>query len=328
MVLVVRKARFFRLIPFPTFTRHLSTYDGSLVQLADDIVTVYKDLNSKLEYSMPSHQLGKIKQKILCNSYALSPLKIKIMENGEQLSAFLKDYSPDYPNIMYGRFTRCEKSFAIIPYNKEDNLVLMGISVMLLRLSLGSSPLKAFWVEDMVEDFHEKLQQMKEVNRVFKYNIQHSLKTIPKSLIEEKIQSLVGDSSPILKLVSTFLRLKILDDDGNDCRGETHLTGIPVVGEITKVLFNIYLMDTIDKDFALIFPGIAFCRFLNEIFIMTKKKVLFDFKHAHKILGEHRLMGNLTSMGPEDEPLHCHFNKLLYLSSNGKINLCDPEDDS
>lgn len=141
---------------------------------------------------------------------------------------------------MYGTLPNSDKFFAMMPNNKEDNLVLMALSVMLLRLS-GSLPKYGFRIEDLVYDFHSNLDKMENVNRVYKVDVQHSLRSIPISLVEEKIQSLVGKESPIYKLVSCFLRLPIFDKEGQNYKGVLHLTGIPVVGEITKVLFHIYL---------------------------------------------------------------------------------------
>ena len=325
MVLVVRKARFFRLslIPFPTFTRHLSTYDGSLVLLSRYINLVYKDLNSNHQFSVPPLILEGIKHKILSDSYTLAPIQVQFMENRDQLYQFLQEKKVDCPDIMYGASRNSEKAFAMIPNNKGDTLVLMALAVMLLRLSRGSS---RFRMVDLVEDFHSNLKLKGQVNRVHKVDVQHSLGTIPISFVEEKIQSLVGDSSPIFKLVSTFLRLPIIDNDGNNWKGKHNFTGIPVVGEITKVLFNIYLMDTIDKDFPLRYPGIAFTRFMNEIYLFTREKVIFDCQDVHELLWQHCLLGSMTTIGPEDDPLNCHFNKLLYLSSKGKVILCDPQD--
>lgn len=52
------------------------------------------------------------------------------------------------------------------------------------------------------------------------------------------------------------------------------------MGEISKVLFNLVLIDIFDRELPKRFPGIAFCRFLYLIFIASKgnDEVLFDEK--------------------------------------------------
>ena len=81
-------------------------------------------------------------------------------------------------------------------------------------------------------------------NRLRLLDLELSIKTIPTSLIEEKIKHLVGDSY-VYKLISSFLNLPIIDYDLN----RNSLGAIPPVGQITTVFFNIILMHTFDRDF-------------------------------------------------------------------------------
>ena len=46
---------------------------------------------------------------------------------------------------------------------------------------------------------------------------------------------------------------------------------MPPVGEITRVLFNIVLMDIFNCELLKRLPGIAFSRFINEVFISTRE---------------------------------------------------------
>jgi hypothetical protein len=101
---------------------------------------------------------------------------------------------------------------------------------------------------------------------------------------------------------------------------------MPPVGEITRVLFNIVLMDIFDREFPKKFPGIAFSRFLNEVYIPTRgnDEVIFDEKAGYALLEELSLAGKIVSIGPGDDPLLCYYRKIVFLDSDSKVHVCDP----
>ena len=100
---------------------------------------------------------------------------------------------------------------------------------------------------------------------------------------------------------------------------------MPPVGEISRVLFNIVLMNIFDREFSKRFPGIAFSRFINEVFISTNgnDKVIFNEKVGYALLEELSLVGKIVSIGPGDDPLPC-CRKLIYLDSFSKVHVCNP----
>lgn len=310
-------------LPSPTiiFTRDFCTVESLLVQLSADIEFIYKDLtNSK--FSMSHYQLVVIQQKMVSGLYVLSPLQVKYIRKVD-LTLFLHETLPDCPDIMLGTGSDPDIIYAVMP-DKEDVLVLMGLSRMLFRLSHGSLPKDGYRLSDLGYSFYYSLQQMGKVDRLYRLDLAASLRRIPISLILEKVKPLVGEGS-VYKLISSLLNLPIIDDAGKN-RSYISLGGMPPVGEITRVLFNIVLMDIFDREFPKRFPGIAFHRYINEVIISTRgnDEVIFDEKAGYALLEELNLAGKIVSMGPGDDPLPLnHYSKLLYLDSDSKVGVCN-----
>lgn len=168
---------------------------------------------------------------------------------------------------------------------------------------------------------------MGKVNKLYKADLQLSLRSFPICVVEDKIKNLVGENS-VYKLVSSFLNLPIIDYYGYNCKDLMFFSGIPSVGEISKVLLKKTLRGTFDREFSKRFPGIAFFRFHYEVYIFTteNEKVIFDDKALYKLLGELCMLGKIVSIGPGDEPLPSSSNKLLFVDSDSKVYLCDPKE--
>lgn len=311
-------------LPSPTIilTRNLCTVECSLVQLSADIDLIYKDLTDNTQFSISRYRLSVIQQKIVSGLYVLSPLQVKYIKKAD-LIRFLTDTLPDCPDIMLGSGSDSDIICVVMP-KKEDVLVLMGLSLMLFRLSYGCLPKDGYRLENLDDSFYYGLQQMGKVDRLYKLDLMASLRIIPISLILDKVKPFVGDGS-VYKLISSLLYLPIIDDDGKNRSYDISNGGIPPVGEITRVLFNKVLMDIFDREFPKRFPGIAFYRFLNEVFISTKKndEVIFDDKAGYALLEELSLAGKIVSIGPGDAPLLC-YRKIVFLDSNSKVHVCDP----
>lgn len=99
-------------------------------------------------------------------------------------------------------------------------------------------------------------------------------------------------------------------------------------GEITRVLFNIVLKDIFDREFTKRFPGIAFSRFINEVFISTRGNddVIFDEKAGYALLEELGLAGKIVSIGPGDDPIPCNSRNRIYLDNYSKVHVCHPNE--
>ena len=239
------------------------------------------------------------------------------------LTLFLHDTLPDCPDIMLGTSSDPDILSVVMP-SKEDVLVLMGLSLMLFRLSHGVLPKDGYRLENQVSSFYYSLQQMGKVDRLYRLDLMASLRILPISLILDKVKPFVGEGS-VYKLISSLLNLPIIDDAGNHS-SDISFGGIPPVGEITRVLFNIVLMDIFDREFPKRFPGIAFSRFINEVFITTRgtDEVIFDDKAGYALLEDLCLAGKIVSIGPGDDPLPCYYRMLIYLDSDSKVQVCDP----
>ncbi|GLT75215.1 hypothetical protein SLA2020_469550 [Shorea laevis] len=271
---------------------------------------------------MSRYRLAVIQQKSVSGLYVLSPLQVKFIKKVD-LSQFLNDTQPDFPDLQFGTCSDPAIITVVMPSDKEDGLVLMGLSLTLFRLSYGSLPKDGYRLQDRVSSLYNSLEQMGKVDRLYKLDLSASLTMIPISFILKTVKPLVGDGS-VYKLISSFLTLPIYDDDGNLRSDIT--SGMPPLGEITRVLFNIVLMDIFDREFPKRFPGIAFSRFINEVYISTRDNddVLFDQKAGYALLEELSLTGKIVSIGPGDDPIMCYNTKLLYLDSDGKVQVCDP----
>lgn len=304
---------------------YFSTNECSLVQLSADIDFIYKILVDDLKFSMSKYRLAVIQYEIVSGYYILSPLRVKFIKKVD-LTQFLKDTLPDCPDIMFGTGSNPDMICAIIP-NKDDVLVLMGLSLMLLRLSQGGLPKDVYRIEDGIDSFYYSLQQMGKVDRLYRLDLTDSLRIIPFNLILDKVKLLVIDVS-VYKLISSLLFLPIIDDNGRNRRSDANLGGLPPVGEITRVLFNIVLMDIFDREFTKRFPGIVFSRFINEVYISTREndEVIFDQKTGCALLEELNLAGNIMSIGPGDPPIPCYYRKILFLDSDSRVNVCNPTD--
>lgn len=142
-------------------------------------------------------------------------------------------------------------------------------------------------------------------------------------MILEKVKPLVGEGSVCYNLISSFLNLPAIDMEGNT----VSVAGcMQIVGDISKVLFDIVLMD-FDSEFAKRFPGIVFTRYVSQVFISTREndEVIFDEKELYELLEELCLAGQLTSIGPGDDPIPCN-SKLIYLDSDSKVVVCNHDD--
>jgi hypothetical protein len=305
-----------------TWTRYFCTVEYSLVQLSADIDFIYKDLRDNLQFSMSRYRLDVIQQKIVSGLYVLSPLQVKFIKKVD-LTQFLHDTLPDCPDIMLGIGSDPDMIYVVMP-DKEDILVFMGLALMLFRLSHGGLPKDGYRLENEVDSFYYNLQQIGKVDRLYRLDLSASLRTIPRTFIFDKVKHLVGDGS-VYKLILSLLNLPIIDDDGNDRSDISFFGVIPPVGEITRVLFNIALMEIFDREFPKRFPGIAFYRFINEVFISTRGEVIFDEKAAYALLEELSLAGNIVSIGQGDDPLPC-YRKILFLDDDSKVHVCNPEE--
>lgn len=134
---------------------------------------------------------------------------------------------------------------------------------------------------------------------------------------------LVGEGY-VYGLISSFLNLPIYDDNENHFGLDR--SGMPVMGELSRVLFNIVLKETFDREFPKRFPGIAFYRFINEVFITIKvddDDVLFDEKAVYELMEVLSLVGQIESIIGSDDFLTLYETPyIIYMDSDSIVNVC------
>jgi hypothetical protein len=290
------------------------TIERSLVQLSEDIEFVYNDVTSNYNYNLSRYELADIQQKILSGFYILSPLEVQYISK-EYINMYIYLMRTEIPDFMV-LHNKDPKLFTVVLPDKKDVLVFMGLSIMLYRLSHGCLPKDGYRMINLLDQFYDSIREMGKVDRLYSLKLDKSLLILTKSLILDKVKSLVGEGSVCYNLISSFLNLTAMDKDGKTVRIEGC---IPIVGDISKVLFDIVLMD-FDREFAKRFPGIAFTRHVCLVYISSKgdDEVLFDEKALYELLEELSLAGELASIGPGDDIIQCN-TKQIYLDNDSKV---------
>jgi hypothetical protein len=300
--------------------RYYSTRKCDIEQLSSDIDFIHKDI---FEHSISSNRLSILQYKLFNGLYSLSPIRVKFIKLSD-LDPFLKSILLETPDIGFIPFPDDPTRISVVIPEKEDVLVYMALSLMLFRLSHGRLPELGYRLENLTDSFYNSIKQMGKVDRVYRIDLSPSLSMIPRSLILDKVKPLVGDGS-VYNLISSFLCLPIIDDIGNN-RSDIRDGCVPPVGEITRVLFNIVLMDIFDREFTKRIPGITFYRHIYEVFISTRgnEEGIFNDKVGHVLLEELGMDGKIESIGPGDPPLSSCYRKQIYLNNESKVCLRDP----
>lgn len=117
----------------------------------------------------------------------------------------------------------------------------------------------------MEQELYDNLEIKEPVNRLYKLDLKESFRILPNSLILEKVKPLVGEGSAVYDLISSFLSLKIIDDDGDHQADICKLSKqILPLADINRVLFHIVLMD-LDRQFHKRFSSIRYYRYIDSI---------------------------------------------------------------
>ncbi|KAL4553891.1 hypothetical protein LXL04_040119 [Taraxacum kok-saghyz] len=122
-------------------------------------------------------------------------------------------------------------------------------------------------------------------------------------------QSFVGEDSVCYRLVSSFLHLDTFDEDGR----MIDFGCMPTVGEITRVLFNLALME-FDRRLCHKYPGIVFERFIGLVYIACTDDLRIDEYQVWDMIQDLGLSCEIDYTEPGDEPLECRQRMLWMLS--------------
>lgn len=298
---------------------YYSTIDSSLIQLSEDIYFIYNNLTTTLDFKLSQKELSNLQQMLLSGFYTLSPLRLRRVRR-DDLEKFLFATLPDFPDLTF--YPSKDSSFYIVvfPSKKEDVLVFMALSILFYRFTYGSVPKERYRLVERLDLFYSGIQKMGKVTKLHRINMDPSLQLIPSSLVLDAVKSFVGTDSVCYNLVSSFMDLATLDEEGKHvCFG-----CMPTVGEITRVLFNLALME-FDRQLCNKYPGIRFERFIGLVFIASTDDLIFDEYQGWDMIQDLGLSCEIDYIGPGDEPLECR-HRMVALDYEGKVVMYNPID--
>lgn len=323
MKMIKIQGKLYSYFKFPltlNLTRSYSTIDSSLIQLLEDIDFIYNDLRTTFDFKMSQKELSDLKQVLLSGFYTPSPIRLRRIRR-DALGEFLIATLPDFPDLTFGPSKKSDDIYVVVhPSKKEDVLVFMALSILFYRFSYGSVPKESYRILDRVGLFYSGIQKMGKVTKLHRINMDPYLELISPCTVLDAVKSFVGADSVCYNLVSKFIDLDAFDEYGNrvsfDC--------MPVVGEITRVLFNLTLME-FDRQLCDKYPGIKFERLMGHVFIASTDDLIFDEYQGWYIIEDLGLTCEIRSIGPGDEPIECRHRKVA-LDCEGNVVVYYPVD--
>ena len=224
---------------------------GSASQLVSDIERICSELQKENRLSIPECKITALKEKISDNSYSFFPLRVELIEQRDLPYYLEKNLgnSPDEITI------NCSSGSTVVrivrPYNHEDGLLLLALSITILRVLKGGLPRNGYRLDDGVEAFYDTIRLIGKAEKLIKIELLISPKfTPPICAIERMLSQHLTKDSPVFRLISSFLSLPIIDNYGFDLRDSSDFKGIPEVGEIKTVLWEVIFMQIVDLHFA------------------------------------------------------------------------------
>lgn len=249
----------------------LKRFNSSLCrreQLLEDILFVYNDLTTTTRWSMPLDQFESILRQIASDEYHLSPLRYLLIPEYAFQKSFVEELVLSYPDIMFRKCRQHPGSIEVLLPHNDDVVVYTGLARFLYRLSCGSLPHNEecrILNQSSIESFYKSLLGRR-VQRLYSIELDESLNFIQKRLLLETLSPILLDRS-VYRLISELLELNIFY---KDIYYPPSPYGIPTLGEICRVLFNLFLAESFDLGFARKYPSIEFERYYDTVFIFIK----------------------------------------------------------
>ena len=237
-------------------------------QLLEDIVFVYNDLTTTTRWSMPLDQFASIIRQISSDEYHLSPLRYLLIPEYAFSKYHAEVLISSYPDIMFRKSRRHRGCIEVLLPHKDDVVVYTGLARFLYRLSCGSLPVNDDYRilnQSSIEAFYKSLLGRR-VLRLYSISLDESLNFIPKRLLLETLSPILLDRS-VYRLISELMELNI---NHQDMYHPPSPYGIPTLGEICRVLFNLFLAESFDLGFARKYQRIEFERYYDTVFIFIK----------------------------------------------------------
>lgn len=226
----------------------------SIHSLIFEVNEVYAFFRQKGDFTLSEVDILNIQNALLSGNFHFSPLRIVVETNSYSGSSRLLYLSP----------------------SPADDVVigaLGGILVKELRQSsyFRQSCFSTYSKKKKARHYLETIQKWSEIEALLLINCSNSLTKFPRSLLIEKVKPIVNYDDGLVKLISSFCNLPLLDNTGKDWSVKT---GVPPLLKISEILYNIFL-DEIDREIEERLPKLKYARYEYEIFvpIFNKEKV-------------------------------------------------------
>lgn len=297
-------------------------------QLLEDIVSVYNDLVSTTRWRITEEHLAQIVREITLDEYHLSPLEYLQLPSYSFAQSNFSNLLSSYPDLMIIKSRSHRGCIEVLLPHKEDVCVYTGLARFLYRLSCSSLPHN----DDMrilnktsIESFYRGVLGRR-VQRLYSIELDESFNYIPKSFLLETLKPILLDRT-VYRLVSELMELNIYHKD-------TYLPpspyGIPPLGEICRVLFDLFLSYSFDKAFALLYPSIEFTRYYHTVFLFISydeqeqafQQDPFYSKGFEDMLAEHELINGYIKSIETLGSMHSRIgpvNKVFRIAPDGTL---------
>lgn len=207
----------------------------------------------------------------------------------------------------------------------SDLLVYMALSKRLL--SAIGCPQNVCTLEDLEPYHYDNILQCDNIVRLYKIDLSLSIIGVDKSRVLNSIMNRLCLSRMERTLIESFVNLAIMDIITDQ---KFSLKHIPVIGELTQVIFHIFFMEEFDSKIMKQYPSIPFYRLGTEVIIPIPKDYDYDECdiEALNLLEKINLFGTLSSMKSDtDQYITCtpHESNALTLNEH-KIEMWGYED--
>lgn len=299
-------------------------YNQNSVLLTSAINTIYnQDWNARGVLPFKKNELLEL---VVRDKYVLSPLQYFVLKKSD-IPDFIYEILIMESKRGYLWFENSvdDKWIHLFkPQNSTDLLLLMALSKVLLTL-IDSNP-NVYKLEDNKSYHYNYLNRMRNVCRVYKIDLSQSIKCIDKFDVMDNIK-FIGLNGVVLNLISDFVRLPICDAYVNK-RIPSH--GIPPIGEISNVIFDIFLISRFDREFIHRYPGVSYTRLGYEVFIATKSNDEFDEEEAEYFIEDVvRLHGDIDYIDNDENDYlvgGSYEEKVIFLEESGRVSVWNSED--
>lgn len=224
----------------------------SIQSLVFEIFEVYAFFRQKGDFPLSEVDILHIQNALLSGNFHFSPLRIVVETHSDSGSSRLLYLSP----------------------SPADDVVIGALGGILVKELRHSSYFRESCFSSYTKKashYLERIQEWSEIEALLLINCSDSLTKFPRSLLIEKVQAIVHYDDGLVKLISSFCNLALLDNTGKDWSDKT---GVPPLLFISSILFNIFL-DEIDREIEEQLPKLKYARYEFEILvpIFHKEKV-------------------------------------------------------